>query len=262
MNSPAPLPAHTGGRFDPRRDVTLLGVRFHRLTKGEALNEMEGAFGRGEARRIYIVNAHTLNLSWTSPDYRAVLNRADLLLNDGSGVQIVSRMEGRPFPDNLVGTDLVPLLCERAASAGVSVFLLGGAPGVAERAAETLKRMIPRLKMAGTHHGYFTPEGEYAVREQINASDAGILLVAFGNPLQETWIHRNADRLRCDLCLGIGGLVDHLGGRLQRAPRWVRGAGIEWVHILLKQPHKWRRYLIGNPLFLWRALQCRLGMGP
>ena len=262
MSPPAPLPTLGEERSDPRRDVTLLGVRFHRLTKGEALNAMEGAFGRGEARRVYIVNAHTLNLSWASPEYRAVLNRADLLLNDGSGVQIVSRLAGRPFPDNLVGTDLVPVLCERAASAGVSVFLLGGAPGVAERAAEGLKRMVPDLKMAGTHHGYLTPKDEQAVREQIDASGAGILLVAFGNPLQETWIHRNASRLRCDLCIGIGGLVDHLGGRLQRAPRWVRRAGIEWVHILLKQPHKWRRYLIGNPLFLWRAFLSRLGMGP
>lgn len=262
MNSPAALPALPEEGFDPRRDVTLLGVRFHRLTKAEALNAMQGAFGRGEARRVYIVNAHTLNLSWTSPEYRAVLNQASLLLNDGSGVQIASRMAGRPFPDNLVGTDLTPLLCGRAAAAGVSVFLLGGAPGVVERAAESLKRLVPGLKMAGIHHGYFDPADEQGVREQINASGAGILLVAFGNPLQEAWIHRNAERLRCDLCVGIGGLVDHLGGRLQRAPGWVRRAGIEWVHILLQQPHKWRRYLIGNPLFLWRALRSRLGMGP
>ena len=99
MNSPAALPTLPQDRFDPRRDVTLLGVRFDRLTKAEALNAMQGTFGRGEARRVYIVNAHTLNLSWTSPEYRAVLNQASLLLNDGSGVQIASRMVGRPFPD-------------------------------------------------------------------------------------------------------------------------------------------------------------------
>ena len=262
MSSPASVPERRIEEFDPQREVTLLGVRFDRLTKQEALDRMERAFGRGEARKVYIVNAHTLNLAWSEPEFRSVLNQADLLLNDGSGVQIAGRLAGRPFADNLVGTDLTPLLCERAAASQVSVFLLGGGPGVAERAGESLKRSVPGLKMAGTHHGYFTAGEEQAVLDGINDSGAGILLVAFGNPLQEAWIHRNADRLRCDLCVGIGGLVDHLGGRLRRAPRWVRRAGIEWVQILLQQPHKWRRYLIGNPLFLWRAVRSRLGLGP
>jgi N-acetylglucosaminyldiphosphoundecaprenol N-acetyl-beta-D-mannosaminyltransferase len=262
MSSPATVRSPFLDGVGLHREVNLLGVRFHGLTKSEALAMMEKAFGRGEARKVYIVNAHTLNLAWENPDYRSILNQADLLLNDGTGVQIVSRMAGRPFLDNLVGTDLTPLLCQRAVAKGVSVFLLGGIPGLAERAGECLQRIVPGLRMAGTHHGYFASSEEQSVREEINRSGAGMLLVAFGNPLQETWIHQNADKLRCDLCIGVGGLVDHLGGRLQRAPRWVRKAGIEWVHIMLKQPHKWRRYLLGNPLFLYRAIRARFGLGP
>jgi len=242
----------------PGDEIVLLGVRFDRLRRAEAHRALASAFGRGEAWRVYIVNAHTLNLAWRDASFRRVLNEADLLLNDGSGVKIASRLAGKPFPDNLVGTDLTPQLCEIAVRENVSVFLLGGHERVAQRAGERLQESIPGLRVSGTHHGYFSKAQTTSVVETINRSGAGILLVAFGNPLQETWIHENAASLRCDLCIGVGGLFDHLAGRLQRAPRWMRRAGIEWVHILLGQPHKWRRYLIGNPLFLARALKDRL----
>lgn len=239
-------------------EVRLLGVRFDRLSRAAVLETLESAFERREARKVYIVNAHTLNLAWSDPEFRDVLNGADLLLNDGSGVQLASRLAGQSFPENLVGTDLAPQLCERAAARNVGVFLLGGRVGMAERAVARLRHLVPGLRICGSHHGYFGEAEAGQVRELINRSGAGILLVAFGNPLQETWIHRNAPFLRCDLCIGVGGLVDHLGGRLTRAPLWMRRLGIEWVHILLGQPHKWRRYLIGNPLFLIRAIADRL----
>lgn len=237
----------------PGDEVSLLGVRFDRVPREQALAAMAGAFGRGRALKVYIVNAHTLNLACSDPAFREVLNGADLLFNDGTGVQVASRLAGRPFPDNLVGTDLAPQLCERAVTAGVSVFLLGGRPGIPERAAEGLRRRVPGVRIAGVHQGYFEGNENGRVVDAINRSGAGILLVAFGNPLQEIWIHQNAPALRCDVCIGVGGLIDHLSGRLRRAPRWMRRLGVEWMHILLGQPHKWRRYLLGNPLFLARV---------
>lgn len=247
---------------DPAAEVRLLGVRFDRIPRGAVLERIESAFGRREARKIYIANAHTLNLAWSDPDFRDVLNGADLLLNDGSGVQMAARLAGRPFPDNLVGTDLTPLVCARAAARGVGVFLLGGRPGVPERAAARLVALVPGLRVCGSHHGYIDAGDSERIRRLINGSGAGLLLVALGNPLQESWIHRHAPHLSVDVCLGIGGLIDHLAGRLRRAPPWMRRLGIEWVHILIGQPHKWRRYLVGNPLFVARALADRLGLRP
>jgi len=238
--------------------LRILGVRFDRLSRAEALRTMSTAFGCGEAWKVYIVNAHTLNLACTNPDYRSVLNAADLLLNDGSGVQFASRLAGRPFYDNLVGTDLSPQLCEIGLPKGVGVFLLGGRPGVAGRAAQTLRRRVPGLEISGSHHGYFSQEEDDRVVDLINRSGAGILLVAFGNPLQELWIHRNAPRLRCDICIGVGGFIDYLSGQTRRAPSWMRRMGIEWVYILWSQPHKWRRYVLGNPLFVARVLGAHL----
>ncbi|HYS04825.1 MAG TPA: WecB/TagA/CpsF family glycosyltransferase [Candidatus Dormibacteraeota bacterium] len=246
----------------PGDEVTLLGVRFDRLSRADSLAALSAGFRQGEAWKVYIVNAHTLNLAWRDRAFREVLNGADLLLNDGTGVNLAGRLAGKRFPDNLVGTDLVPQLCERAVSQGVGVFLLGGKEGVADSAAERLRLLIPGLRIQGSHHGYFSESETDRVVEQINRSGAGILLVAFGNPLQELWIHRHSPQLRCDLSIGVGGLFHYLAGHLGRAPLWMRRAGIEWVHILMRQPHKWRRYLLGNPLFVVRALTDRLGWGP
>lgn len=234
-------------------EIRLLGVRFDHLSRSEALAAMSGIFGKGKAQKVYIVNAHTSNLAYRYADFREVLNSADLLLNDGAGIQIASHLVGKPFPDNLVGTDLVPQLCEIAVKRDVSVFLLGGKHGVPEMAAKKLMDMIPGLKVSGVQHGYYDEEETQAVIRKINSSGAGILLVAFGNPLQEMFIHRHAKELECDVCIGIGGLIDYLGGDLQRAPRWVRRMRFEWLYILVRQPHKWRRYLLGNPLFLARV---------
>jgi len=239
--------------------VRLLGVRFDRLDRKRALETMTSAFGQGKARKVYIINAHALNLACADEQFRSVLNQADILLNDGSGVQFASRLAGKPFPDNLVGTDLTPQLCQKAAEMGVGVYLLGGLQGVPERAAQRLKEIVPRVIISGVHHGFFERSETQEVIGSINASGAGILLVAFGNPLQERWIHENASSLRCDVCIGVGGLFDHWSGRLRRAPLWMRRLGIEWVQILLQQPSKWQRYLLGNPIFVFRALRERLG---
>jgi N-acetylglucosaminyldiphosphoundecaprenol N-acetyl-beta-D-mannosaminyltransferase len=251
--------ASAGSRRQRPDGVVILGVDFDRVSREAALTAMTRAFGRGGALKIYIVNAHTLNVACSDASFKQVLNGADFLFNDGTGVQLASRLAGKPFLDNLVGTDLVPQLCERAAQVGTSVFLLGGRPGVPETAAEGLRARVPGLRIAGVHQGYFSEDDNGRVVEAINASGAGILLVAFGNPLQEMWIHRNAPALRCDLCIGIGGLIDHLSGRLRRAPLWMRRLGIEWMHILAGQPHKWRRYLLGNPLFVARVTAEFLG---
>jgi N-acetylglucosaminyldiphosphoundecaprenol N-acetyl-beta-D-mannosaminyltransferase len=246
----------------PAEPIHLLGVRFDCLSRAGALDALEAELGRLNHRKVYIVNAHTLNLAWRDPAFRRVLNKADFLLNDGSGVGLAARMRGRRFPANLVGTDLVPQICSRAAAKNKGVYLLGGRPGVPERAAAKLREKVPGLKISGFRDGYFTEAQREKVLDTINCSRTSVLLVAFGNPLQEVWIHENAARLRCDLCIGVGGLFDHLAGQLRRAPAWMRRAGIEWMHILLQQPHKWRRYLLGNPLFLWRAVGDRLGWGP
>jgi N-acetylglucosaminyldiphosphoundecaprenol N-acetyl-beta-D-mannosaminyltransferase len=112
----------------------------------------------------------------------------------------------------------------------------------------------PGLEIAGARDGYFRPEEEGAVIEAINGSGARILLVAFGAPRQELWIARWRDRLAPPVAMGVGGLFDFYSGRIPRAPVWMREIGLEWVFRLMQEPGRmWRRYVIGNPLFLYRV---------
>src|SRR5690606_24428114 len=122
-----------------------------------------------------------------------------------------------------------------------------------ERAAATARVRFPGWIQAGCHHGYVQqPDEAAAAIAQINAAAPDVLLVGMGNPLQERWIHDHLDELRVPVAIGVGGLFDHWAGNLRRAPTWVRALGYEWVQLLLQQPHKWRRYLLGNPKFLYR----------
>lgn len=239
------------------RSLELFGVRLLDVTRAEAASLLE-AWIRSpgdRTRAAFIVNAHTLNLAWEDAAYREVLNEADVVFGDGTGVRLAARLKGVRVQDNLVGTDLVPELFAAAGSTGLTCFLLGGGPGTAQRAAERIEWDFPGVRVVGYHHGYLDPTEGARVVDAINARRPDLLLVAMGNPLQERWIHAHARVLRVPLALGVGGLFDHWAGNLERAPVWVRRWGIEWVQILLQQPHKWRRYLLGNPRFVVRAVR-------
>lgn len=241
---------------DMGSSVSILGVRVDRHTTASAIRRFEEFIAAGNPHRVFIVNAHTLNLAFEDSAYTEILNSADLVLNDGTGVNWAARvLDGRPFEENLVGTDLIPRFCAIARERGYALYLLGGKPGIAERAAATLDRLYPGLKIAGFHHGYFAEEETDKIISSINALAPQVLLVAFGNPRQEECIHRHGPRLTAPLCIGVGGLFDYLSGELIRAPRWMRASGIEWTFILLLQPHKWKRYLLGNPKFVLRVLK-------
>jgi N-acetylglucosaminyldiphosphoundecaprenol N-acetyl-beta-D-mannosaminyltransferase len=241
--APAELPVHR-----------LLGVPVTDATTAEAVALMTTwVAARRPPRAVFIVNAHTLNLACDDPGYAAVLNGADVVFGDGTGVRLAARRCGVRLKDNLVGTDLVPALMRAHVPRRYRYFLLGGTPATVSRAAARVQQAIPGVCIAGHHHGYSADAG--AVIRAIRRARTDVLLVAMGNPLQERWIAAHRDALAVPLCIGVGGLFDHWAGNLRRAPRWVRRLGAEWLQILAQQPHKWRRYLLGNPRFLWRVLR-------
>lgn len=250
------LPTARAGRL-PQERVPLLGVPVINATRAEAVAAMLDWVDDPErrARRVCLVNAHTLNLAWENAAYRAVLSSADAVFGDGSGVRLAARLRGARMRDNLVGTDLVPDLFTAARDRNLACYLLGGTGETAARAAAWLRSAFPTLRVVGYRDGYVWSEDSAAVVERINGSGADVLLVAMGNPLQEQWLAMHRDALRVPVCIGVGGLFDHWSGTLRRAAPWVRGLGIEWLQILVQQPHKWRRYLLGNPRFVARALR-------
>ncbi len=245
-------------KFIAGRIVNILGVPVTDLPKAAAIELLHQAValpGR-LTRAIYIVNAHTLNLAAEDEHYRWALNSAFRVFGDGTGVRWAARAQGIRLYDNLVGTDLVPEFFTATAGEGYRYFLLGATADTIQRAAVTAQTRFPGWKLAGCHHGYVQEDSSAEeVIQKINDSGADVLLVGMGNPLQEMWIHRHLHELRIPLAIGVGGLFDHWAGNIQRAPKWVRKLGYEWLQLLLQQPHKWRRYLLGNPKFVYRMLR-------
>ena len=238
--------------------VEILGVRIPCLRTADVLTILAGFMRDNRARSVYFINAATLNLAYEDPAYRAVLNRGDLVLNDGTGVRWAARRQGVWLSDNHVGTDLVPRLCEMRTSDKLRVYLLGGPPSIAARAGVALMHRYSDLMIVGARDGQFRPMEEDAICAEINACEPTVVLVGLGNPLQELWIERHLKQLKRGVILGVGGLFHYLAGTLTRAPLMVRRAGCEWLHILLQQPHKWKRYILGDPLFLYRMWSGKL----
>jgi N-acetylglucosaminyldiphosphoundecaprenol N-acetyl-beta-D-mannosaminyltransferase len=208
------------------------------------------------ARSVFFVNAHTLNLAFADPAYRAVLAASDWVFGDGTGVNWAVRfLHGVRLRDNVNGTDLVPALL--GGDIGLRYYLLGASPDAIDRAATHARSAFPGWQLVGHHHGYVPVDACDEVVDKINASRPHLLLVGMGNPKQELWIHTQRARLEVPLCLGIGGLLDYWAGDLSRAPAWLRRLGFEWLHLLLAQPRKFRRYVFGNPLFLLRLARVK-----
>ncbi len=238
----------------------MLGVDIVAADQTEAIALMDRALSAedGATQSVFYVNAHTLKLASEEPDLRTVLQGADYVFGDGTGVRWAVRFKYGVRFHNVNGTDLIPALLSNPAEPPRSYFLLGATPEAIPKAAVEVRSRFPAWRLVGHHHGYVPLDDCDDVIDEINRSGADLLLVGMGNPKQEIWIHRNRQRLRVKLCMGVGGLFDYWAGDLDRAPEWMRRAGLEWLHLMLRQPRKVGRYLIGGPLFLLRvALQGR-----
>ncbi len=213
----------------------------------------------GGQHTVAFLNAHCINVAAKDPTYRWALERASLLLPDGSGLQLAARMHGSKFVENLNGTDLFPHIMQKAADLKHKVFLFGSQPGVAAKAARTAESMVPGLEIAGTRSGFFKAREEADIIAAINASGADVVLVAMGVPRQDVWIARNRHRLNARVVFGVGAQFDFWADRVSRAPMVLRKAGLEWVWRFAIEPRRmFKRYVLGNPEFVLRSMKSTL----
>lgn len=243
--------------------MDLVGVEgIHR----EILRLLHRARGLNRREPVLNVNVRCLNLAYRDPDLRRTLDEAPLVFCDGAGVALGARILGLPPPERITYADWMWGLAGFAAREGLSVYLLGSRPGVADEAARRLRRRHPALRIAGAGHGHFdktagNPENE-AVLGEVSAANPDILVVGFGMPLQERWLAENRERLGAGVALAGGAAFDYVSGRLRRGPRLLTDNGFEWLARLLVEPGRlWRRYLLGNPLFVARVLRERASRG-
>lgn len=206
-----------------------------------------------KSNTIFFVNAHTLNLAIKDKYYLNIINSGNYVFGDGTGVRWATKLIIKEkFKDNVNGTDLIPKFMRTTANQKYKYFLLGATPEDIETASKHVSNNFSGWELAGYHHGYFKLSENIGVVNQINESGAQLLLVGMGNPLQEKWVYENCSKLKIPLIVGVGGLFTYWAGKLDRAPLWMRKIGIEWIYILRRQPKKWKRYTLGNMLFLFR----------
>lgn len=247
-----------------RASILIFGVPIHPFTVASLHNRICDIIQAQKHELFLNANVNCLNLAFDSVWLHDLLNSADAVFCDGAGVMLGARILGYHIPERITYADWMWQLSEFAEPRGFTFFFLGARPGVADKAAASLKARYPDLRVVGAHHGYFdkTPgsvENE-AVIEQINAVKPNILIVGFGMPLQERWLMENWDRIDANVALTGGAVFDYVSGELRRAPRWMTDNGLEWLGRLIIEPRRlWKRYLIGNPLFLWRVIKQRLG---
>ncbi|MBQ4814407.1 WecB/TagA/CpsF family glycosyltransferase [Pseudoalteromonas luteoviolacea] len=231
----------------------VFGIPFDNANMEDAVNWVCASHTEANYCQVgYFLNANSINLAAKQQELRAVLTQSNKNFVDGSGMRLAARHAGINLADNINGTDMLPVLCRKAVETGGSFFLLGAKDGIAQKAGDALETQFPGLDIRGTHHGYFKDDND--IIEKINNSGATILLVALGSPRQEVWLAKNRHRLNCRCALAVGGLLDFFSGSIPRAPLWMRELGLEWIWRLMQEPTaKFSRYVIGNPVFLFRV---------
>jgi len=240
-----------------RKTVDILGIPVDAITMEEAVKKVGEFLEAGRTYAIYTPNAEIMMAAQRDPELGEILKKSDMLIADGAGVVLASKILGRPVPEKVSGVDLVTEVIKTYSRNGIRCFLFGAKPGVAQEAAVNLVRDYPGIIIAGCRDGYFTEEEDDDILDEINRSSPDILLVALGAPKQEKWIFSHLDRLNAKVCIGVGGTIDILSGRVQLSPDFYRKHGLEWLHRLCREPRRARR-MLDIPRFMFRVLRARI----
>jgi N-acetylglucosaminyldiphosphoundecaprenol N-acetyl-beta-D-mannosaminyltransferase len=240
----------------------IFGVRIDRINKFGVLETIRSAALEGRTAVVNNVNIHALNLAYTDPEFKQALNRSDVVFVDGVGVKWGAHLSGIEVGDRITPADLIDELLAMCATNSWPIFLLGDTHEIAQKFANKLSREHPSCQLAGTHHGFFEKWGDESLKvvEKMNNSNAKILLLAMSMPIQEKWQAKFYNQITIPVRMSVGGLPRIYTGVIARGPRWMTDNGLEWLYRLAVQRRKvWRRYVIGNPLFLMRVIFERLG---
>jgi N-acetylglucosaminyldiphosphoundecaprenol N-acetyl-beta-D-mannosaminyltransferase len=243
-----------------QRSVRILGVRVDAITFDGMLARIGEWIRAGGTHQICTVNPEFVMEAQHNTAFAAVLEAADLCIADGVGLLWAARRLGHRLPQRVTGSDAVPLIAARAAELGWRLFLLGAAPGIAERAGALLVERSPGLQIVGTYPGSPAESEAPEIIARVHSADPDVLFVAYGAPKQDVWIARHATSLGVPLMMGVGGSLDFVVGAQKRAPKWLQRLNLEWLYRLIIQPWRWRRQL-ALPRFVLAVMKERY-LGP
>lgn len=230
--------------------LEILGCPLDRVTMAQTLDLLRGYLNSSKFHLVVTIGSEMIVRAQTDHEFREAVRGAALVVPDSIGAVLAARLGGFPVRERVTGVELVQKMAQQMGPS-LRVFLLGGAPGVAEAAAQKLLTIGPGVHVAGIHDGYF--QDDQAIIEQVRASGANVLLVALGFPRQELWLTRHGAACGVQVGIGVGGTFDVLSGRVQRAPQLLQRMGLEWFYRLALQPTRWRR-MVALPKFALRVL--------
>lgn len=224
-------------------EVRILGLKVHNVDMADALAFVDESLDNGGFSRIITLNAEIAYGACDDEKLISLINNADLVTPDGSGILWAADRYGTPLKERVCGIDLLTALLERYNDGSHGFYFLGAKAQVAKAAAETIRSNYPNLRFCGYHDGYFGKENSDAMAKEIKASGAEILIVAMGAPFQDLWIAEYGEASGAKVAIGVGGSLDVISGTVKRAPKIVQKLRLEWLYRLLKDLSRWRRVL-------------------
>lgn len=236
--------------------TTLLDLPIDILTSEETVARALDAMETGRRCQHVAINVAKIVNARTDADLARDVAESDIVGIDGMGVVFALRLLGQAVPERVAGIDLFQALIEQCAARGLRPYLLGATPEVLAATEAELMRRYPTLTVAGRHHGYFRPDQERRVRDEIRASEADCLFIAMPSPRKERFLHAWRDTLGVPYLMGVGGTFDVVAGKVSRAPLLMQRLGLEWLHRLAQEPRRMAgRYLRTNAVFLGLVLR-------
>ena len=231
--------------------LDIMGLQFDNVTMDEAAARAEEILAGEKTCYAVTPNAEIAYEALHDEKLRALLNGADLVLPDGAGVVLASKLLKTPLKQKVAGVDFADRLLSILEKTGGGLFLLGSKPGIAELAAQKMLEKHPELHICGMNDGYFRDEAP--VIEKINAAKPDVLFVCLGAPKQELFM----DELHVRLMIGLGGSLDSFAGTVKRAPKWMIRCNLEWLYRLIKEPKRFGR-MLRLPKYLFAVLGKRI----
>ncbi len=238
-----------------RHAIDIFGVPIDDYTPAEFVSQLEVLIERKGQGLVCPVNIDMLNQCYKNKWLHSFISNADLIQAESSGVLLGAKLKGKPLSGKVVSNEIIYKLAKRWESKPYSIYFLGGPEGQSEAAKAKLQVKYPDFKIVGGHRGHLTVKESEQVIKEINSAKPDILMVGFGCPAQEEWIDKYRSKLSVPLIWAIGNITSYVAGTVSTAPQWMKNFGLEWLHRFLLEPKRmWKRYLIGNPLFIFRVL--------
>lgn len=242
--------------MNKRNRIEMMGCQIDNLTMEETLQTVEGFIKSGQPHQHVVVNVDKLVKASRDPKLRSIINECALINVDGMPVVWASRLVGKRLKERVAGVDLFESLMRRSADKGWRVYLLGAREDVVAGVKTTYEQKYPGLVVAGYRNGYWRPEEEAGVVEQIKAAEADLLFVAISSPKKEHFLARYQAEMKIPFAMGVGGTFDVAVGKVRRAPVWMQNAGLEWFYRFLQEPRRmFKRYFVDDMAFFWLLLK-------